>query len=504
LLEQLKYPEAAGAFRNALTIDSTLATARFNLSLALLYEQDLDGAAREATEAARQMPNAPQPPYVLGLVARAQNRNDEARGFFEKTRQADADDVGAAVNLAQIYLEDRRYDEAVGVLQPIVAREPYHVTASYVLGLALTRAGKADEGQPLLQRAQDLRRVSYAVTFGTGYLEQGRYAEAIASTGAEPELIDQSVPPATFTLTGDASAGAAAPASGETSGSPFGKSYSERDLADAGGRTLAAGLGGGRTLADIDADGSLELIVVSASAQQIVRLGADGSRTDITAGSGFEVPKGAGVPVGVVSTDYDNDGSPDLFVLRSSGSSLYRNDGKGHFTDVTRSAKLPSFPALPGAAAFVDVDHDGDVDLLIAGLADIAATRRQRSGPWTFPAGFAAAPLQLLRNNGNGTFTDITRAAKLDGRGHAVAIVPTDFDNHRDIDLLVVNSDGAPRLYANQRDGTFRDVAATVGLSAPTAPDDRTMSVAVGDVNKDDWPDFFLGRSGESVLALSN
>ena len=110
LLEQLKYPEAAAAFRDTLNLDPTLAIGRLNLSLALMYEQDLDGAAREATTAATLMPAAPQPPYVLGLVARAQNRNDEARGFFEKVRQMDGADVGANVNLAQIALEDRRYD----------------------------------------------------------------------------------------------------------------------------------------------------------------------------------------------------------------------------------------------------------------------------------------------------------------------------------------------------------------------------------------------------------
>ena len=184
-----------------------------------------------------------------------------------------------------------------------------------------------------------------------------------------------------------------------------------------------------------------DLVVVSAAGQRLYRHDANDTWTDATTGSGLEsVPRGA-VGVGVVAADFDNDGAPDLFVLRFQGSSLYKNDGKGHFADVTRAARLPAFSALPGAAAFVDVDHDGDVDLLIAGLADITATRQQRSGTRVFPAEFAPAPLQLLRNNGNGSFTDITRAAKLDRRGHAIAIVPTDFDNHRDIDLLIVNSD---------------------------------------------------------------
>src|SRR5690349_14177311 len=92
LLEQLKYPEAAMAFRNALSIDPTLAIGHFNLAVALLYQQDLDAAAREATDAAAKMPDQPQPPYVLGLIARAQNRNDAARGFFEQVRRIDPSD----------------------------------------------------------------------------------------------------------------------------------------------------------------------------------------------------------------------------------------------------------------------------------------------------------------------------------------------------------------------------------------------------------------------------
>jgi hypothetical protein len=112
--------------------------------------------------------------------------------------------------------------------------------------------------------------------------------------------------------------------------------------------------------------------------------------------------------------------------------------------------------------------------------------------------------LQLLRNNGNGTFTDITRESRLDRAGHAVAIVPTDFDNHRDIDLLVVYRDAPPVLFANQRDGTFRDVAADVGLNAVTAESDEIAAVSAGDVNKDDLSDFFFARRSGGVFAMSD
>ena len=498
-LEQFKYVEAAGTFREALQRDSSLAIAHVNLSLALLYAQDLAGAAREATDAARLLPSAPQPPYILGLIARTENRASDALREFERVHQIDAADVGASVNLAQMYLEERQYPQAISVLRPAADVEPYNVTVAYNLGLALTRSGQVDEGRRMLERAQALRSTGYAVTYGTGYLEQGHYAEAIASTGAESDLVDTSVPSAAFT---PAEIGPPADRS-RPMVSPFGRRFSAGDLTPGGARQIAAGLGGCVTLLDVDNDGDLDLFDASAAQQRLFRNDGQGIWTDVTSASGLAAP-GDAVPIGCVAGDYDNDGRTDLFVLRYGVSSLYHNDGGGRFSDVTRLAGIARYPFLPGAAAFVDVDHDGDLDLVIAGLADLDATvPRAAERALTFPGEFAPAPIRLLRNNGNGTFTDTTANARLNIATHAIAIVPTDFDNRRDIDLLVVNRGGPPLLFQNMRDGTFRDVAAEVGLAAAVGAEEIT-AVTAADVNKDDFPDFFFGRSGGGVFALSD
>jgi Flp pilus assembly protein TadD len=499
LLEQFKYQEASAAFRQALGIEASLAIARVNLSLALLYSQDLQGAAREATEAARLLPSAPQPPYVLGLVARADNRSEDARGFFQRVRQIDPRDIGASVNLAQIDLQDRNYAEAISVLRPAVADEPYNLTAAYDLGLALTRAGQPSEGRQLLERSQALRTTGYAVTFGTTYLEQGRYAEALASTGAEPGLVDTTVPPAAFTPEPIGSVPRLAPPS------PFGRSFPANELTTQGARAIAAGLGGGLTLIDFDRDGDLDLFVCSLAGQRLLRNDGHGVWVDVTRQSGLEGVRSEAVPVGCLAGDYDNDGLPDLFVLRYGGNSLYHNEGNGRFKDVTAAAGIPPYPFLPGAAALVDVDHDGDLDVVIAGLADPEATRQGAAGRMVaFPKEFAPAPVQLLRNNGNGTFTEITREAQVQVRTHAIAIVPTDFDNRRDIDLLIVNRDAPPLLFKNLRDGTFRDVASDVGLASAVGPNDEVSAVAAADINQDDFPDFFFARASGGVFALSD
>src|SRR6185503_18907409 len=223
-----------------------------------------------------------------------------------------------------------------------------------------------------------------------------------------------------------------------------------------------------------------------------------GKFVDVTRDAGLGVSPPDAVAIGCIAADYDNDGRPDIFVLRYGGSSLYHNSGNLRFSDATARSGIPPYPFVPSSAAFVDVDHDGDLDLIVVGIADPAGARaRAAAGTLTFPGDFPGAPIQLLRNNGNGTFTDIAAAAGFTTTTHAIAAVPTDFDNRRDIDLLIVNADAPPLLFKNLRDGTFRNVAAEVGLQRVGGP---VTSVAAGDINQDDYPDFFFGRADAAGL----
>ena len=407
-------------------------------------------ADREAAEAARLLPDAPQPPYVLGLIARAENRTDDALREFERVRRIDGDDAGTNVNLGQMFLEQRRYDEAIAVLRRAVSLEPYNVTAVYNLGLALTRAGQESEGRRALEQAQALRSVGYAVTFGNGYLEQGRYAEAIASTGAEPELVDAAPSRAMFTATVDR----------------------RRCLAPAA-------------------------VVAVVRRRRRRRSGPASPRrppatvcsATTAAGAGPTPPRprfgpASGEALAAVAGDYDNDGRTDLFVARSRRKHPASQRGERPVRRRHLTRRLADCQPA-GNAAWADVDHDGDLDL------DRRFADRPRSS--------------LLRNNGNGTFTDTTAAPRsADARCSRSRIVPTDFDNRRDLDLLVVNAAGAPALFRNRRDGTFLDVAGETDLSG-LGMAAQFASATVGDINKDDFPDLvFFGPNGDSMLALSD
>src|SRR6266700_1579408 len=152
-------------------------------------------------------------------------------------------------------------------------------------------------------------------------------------------------------------------------------------------------------LFDYDGDGDLDIFDASFS-QRLLR--NDGGKfTDVTAGSGLPIT-----------------GSQYCFAAVAG---LYHNDGNGHFSDVTNNSgiRAPSAKGAPyRSAAFVDVDHDGDLDIFIAGPPNI-----------------------LFRKNGNGTFTDITEAAKVTARNSfssSSAIIPTDYDNRRDVDLFLL------------------------------------------------------------------
>ena len=503
LLEQFDYEGAAGAFREALELDASHTPARINLAVALFLAQDLEGADREASIAAAELPAALEPPYVRGLVARAQNRLEDALLEFSAVLEADPIDVGTNVNLGQIYLDSRDYPAAIERLRIAYEHEPFNVTAVYNLGLALARSGETAEGQALLEQAQALRSTGYAVTYNTGYLQQGRYAVAVASTGAESALVDPAVPPASFTSVDVASW---SPAS--TQMSPFGRRYTSDDLSEDGIRRLVAGLGGGVTPIDFDLDGDLDLFTAMPDGQRLMRNDGPGNWTEVAGDAGLAGTPEDGVSVGAIVADFDNDEAPDLFVLRYGRSSLYRNDGSGVFADVTSAAGLSSLTDtfVPGAAAFADVDHDGDADLVVAGLVDVESSRASledgaEDASLLFPDEFSPAPVHLLRNNQDGSFTDITTASELESEGHAVAMVPTDFDNRRDVDLLVIDLNGPPRLFMNLRDSTFRDVASDVGLAMIGA---AAATVAAGDVNKDDFPDFVFGRATDVVFALSD
>ena len=250
LLEQFRFADAVAAFGRALAADPALAAARVNLAIAHFYVPDMQAARQAAEQALAAAPDDPHPHYLLALIARSEGRAEEGLPHLQKVLAADPRDLGANLTLGQVYLQMRRFDDAAASFRVALAAEPYNVSAAYNLGVALNRADKRAEAEEAMVRFQKLRDSPYKTALSSNYLEQGRYAEAVASTGAEPEAVDQSTPAVSFVVK-PAAFGAPAAAAGPE-----------------GARAALA-------LADLDGDGRLDAIVAGASLR-LLKGGASG------------------------------------------------------------------------------------------------------------------------------------------------------------------------------------------------------------------------------------
>ena len=220
-------------------------------------------------------------------------------------------------------------------------------------------------------------------------------------------------------------------------------------------------LAGGALVEDLDNDGDLDVLTSSFDVHgslHLYRNNGDGSFTKRTDQVGL---KGLTGGLNLIQADYDNDGDVDILVLRGAWldvlglqpNSLLRNNGDLTFTDVTFDAGLGDVHYPTQTASWADYDNDGDLDLYV-GNENSPSQRR---------------PCQLFRNEGNGTFVDVARDAGVENLGWTKAVIWGDYNGDRFPDLYVSNFQGANRLYRNNRDGTFTDVASEAGVTGPRA-----------------------------------
>jgi hypothetical protein len=236
---------------------------------------------------------------------------------------------------------------------------------------------------------------------------------------------------------------------------------------------------GGVSAVDYDNDGYHDLFVPDGVEARLFRNRRDGTFEDVTKASGLAGLDGVGVGV---FADFDNDGHKDAFISRTfKPNQLWRNNGDGTFSDVTAKSRIGA-DCCTTVASWGDVDNDGLIDLYVGRYLEPAANI-----PTTFYAR-NGEPNQLYRNNGDGTFTNITVQAGVGEIGLCLGSVFGDYDNDGDLDLYVVNDFGRKTLYRNDGRGRFKDVTVETGTLAYGAG----MNASFGDYDNDGNLDIYV------------
>ena len=232
-----------------------------------------------------------------------------------------------------------------------------------------------------------------------------------------------------------------------------------------------------------------------------LELAPDGARvlrfTDVTAASGI---KTRGYGMGVTAGDIDNDGWIDLYVTGFGRNQMFRNNGDGTFTDVSKRSGTDDPRSWGVSAAFVDFDRDGWLDLFVGNylnytLETHAACVGTAGAPdYCRPSVYRPQPSRLYRNQGGGRFVDVTIAAGLGGQfGPALGVSTADFNGDGWIDLFVANDEHENQLWINQRDGTFVNTALLSGAALGANGERKAnMGVDAGDFDNDGDEDLFV------------
>ncbi|HEX3436888.1 MAG TPA: CRTAC1 family protein [Pseudacidobacterium sp.] len=267
---------------------------------------------------------------------------------------------------------------------------------------------------------------------------------------------------------------------------------------------IVESMSGGVLVIDYDRDGWPDIYFTNAPTVDMALKGEkargslyhnnhDGTFTDVTDKAGIATPCFA---MGGAVGDYNNDGWPDIYVTCLGGNVLYRNNGDGTFTDVTKKAGV-SDGRWSAGAAFGDYDGDGFVDLMVTNYVDFKLTDLPGFGKAPTckyrgidvqcgPRGLRGAGDSLFHNNGDGTFTDVSKAAGVDDPNgyYGLGVVWSDFNNTGRPDIYVANDSTPNFLYKNEGNGKFADIGLESGTAVSSDGSEQgSMGVAIGDYN---------------------
>ena len=274
--------------------------------------------------------------------------------------------------------------------------------------------------------------------------------------------------------------------------------------------------GAGCAFLDYDNDGWMDIYLVNSGKADfytpprplrnaLYRNNRDGTFTDVTEKAGVG---GGGYGMGVAVGDYNGDGLPDIYLTQFGHNILYRNNGDGTFTDVTEKAGLAA-AGWSSSAVWFDYDNDGRLDLFVCQFAEFdptlgCGTDKDGVHHYCIPRIFKPRPSWLFHNNGDGTFTDVSREAGIaDHLGKAWGVVATDLNNDGRMDLFVANDTVANFLFMNRDGKHFEEDGFAAGIAYSAEGRARSgMGVDSADFNNDGWMDLFVANIDEEIFSL--
>jgi hypothetical protein len=286
---------------------------------------------------------------------------------------------------------------------------------------------------------------------------------------------------------------------------------------------IVESMSGGLALIDYDNDGYEDIYFVNSLTVDLMRSKAktksalyhnngDGTFTDVTDKAGVgDIGWGMGAAVG----DYNNDGFDDLYITCFGPNHLLKNNGNGTFTDVTKTAGVND-PRWSAGAAFVDYDNDGKLDLFVSNYVAFDFDHPPDFGKGKLcqykgipvqcgPRGLPGDGDSLFHNNGDGTFTDVTKKAGVaDPDGfYGMGVICSDFDEDGLVDIFVANDSTPNFLYHNNGDGTFKEIGFTSGTAVnENGSEQGSMGVTVGDYDHDGKFDLFITNFDDDYNTL--
>jgi hypothetical protein len=277
-------------------------------------------------------------------------------------------------------------------------------------------------------------------------------------------------------------------------------------------------VGAGCAFLDYDNDGWMDIYLVNSGKcdffdpnpplrNALYKNNRDGTFTDVTEKAG--VP-GNAYGMGVAVGDYDGDGFPDIYVTQYASSILYHNNGDGTFTDVTAKAGVAA-NGWGTSAVWFDYDNDGRLDLFVCRFVDFNKSKNKFCGNlqtkqrwYCIPSVYDPMPCWLFHNNGDGTFTDVSKESGIaNSLAKAWGVVAADINNDGRMDLFVGNDTVANFLFANRGKGKFEEIGLLAGVGYSSFGRARSgMGVDAADYDQDGWIDLFVANVDQEMYSI--